>query len=546
MSYSETWGTPYDPHSYVSSWASEDDTNHNALVNLEAPASRPELLGLIEDVLEEEDQLSRRAKWAKVHDYYHQQAALLPLWGRRIVAIVNTRLSGYQAGHQQFDFPVHRLVPVEGSNKVTISPGAQTGRFESVGHMNPHTYRPNEFFSNNWVYEGLVSYGEEGQILPSLAQSWTVKDTADGGSKCTFQLRPNVSFHDGSSWNCQAAKMNIDHVFAGELKEPVWHGWYGVPKYLKNWKCASDMELIMTTSTKFYPFLQELTFIRPLRFLSPNAFSKGNSSDLYTANSCDVGWGTIESDDGTKVTCTGISNITGTGPFAFVSRKENEMSEGNTVDDEVIFKRNENYWGGVPAIEELKVVRYEKPEEIKAALLNGALDIMWGDGILPATDITEIVTRTMDGSNSDLSVFIGEDIQNVVLVLNTGTSPLDDINTRKAVIHAINKKRLIEKELGGILDPVDNVFPRSMPYCDVDLTPHWDYDIEKAILLSCNQDENFAVSSSSSNANQNIAIGVVVGLAFLCLALFLVAVIYVRKSKALRAELKRSEGAIQA
>ena len=139
MSYSETWGTPYDPHSYVSSWASEDDTNHNALVNLEAPASRPELLGLIEDVLEEEDQLSRRAKWAKVHDYYHQQAALLPLWGRRIVAIVNTRLSGYQAGHQQFDFPVHRLVPVEGSNKVTISPGAQTGRFESVGHMNPHT-----------------------------------------------------------------------------------------------------------------------------------------------------------------------------------------------------------------------------------------------------------------------------------------------------------------------------------------------------------------------------------------------------------------------
>ena len=85
-----------------------------------------------------------------------------------------------------------------------------------------------------------------------------------------------------------------------------------------------------------------------------------------------------------------------------------------------------------------------------------------------------------------------------------------------------------------------------MPYCDVDLTPHWDYDIEKAILLSCNQDENFAVSSSSSNANQNIAIGVVVGLAFLCLALFSVAVIYVRKSKALRAELKRSEGAIQA
>ena len=92
--------------------------------------------------------------------------------------------------------------------------------------------------------------------------------------------------------------MNLDHVLAGALIEPVWHGWYGVPKYIKDWKCAGDddMELIMTTSTKFYPFLQELSFIRPLRFLSPNAFAEGADSDPYTANSCERGWGTLESD----------------------------------------------------------------------------------------------------------------------------------------------------------------------------------------------------------------------------------------------------------
>ncbi len=197
-------------------------------------------------------------------------------------------------------FPCSQACALSGSKTVTISPGALTGRFQTVGNMDPHTYNPNEFFSNNWLYEGLVSYGPDGTILPALAESWTITDTPSGGQQYSFKLRPSVKFHDGAEWNCQAAKMNLDHVLAGALVEPVWHGWYGVPKHIEDWKCAgdddNDMELIMTTSTKFYPFLQELSFIRPLRFMSPNAFAEGANSDPYTANSCERGWGTLESE----------------------------------------------------------------------------------------------------------------------------------------------------------------------------------------------------------------------------------------------------------
>ena len=81
LSFSETWGTPYDPHSYVSAWEAEDNANHNALIGLEAPDSREELLALVEDVLQEEDPRTRQTKWNGVHDYYHRQAMMLPLWG---------------------------------------------------------------------------------------------------------------------------------------------------------------------------------------------------------------------------------------------------------------------------------------------------------------------------------------------------------------------------------------------------------------------------------------------------------------------------------
>ena len=107
----------------------------------------------------------------------------------------------YRHGEQQFDYPLHRIQVLSGSKTITVAPGAQTGLFKTVGRLDAHSYRPNEFFSNNWVYEGLVSYGPDGVILPALAESWT--ETATGA---VFKLRTGVKFHDGEDWNCAAAK----------------------------------------------------------------------------------------------------------------------------------------------------------------------------------------------------------------------------------------------------------------------------------------------------------------------------------------------------
>ncbi|MGK3735458.1 MAG: hypothetical protein ACI8RD_005879 [Bacillariaceae sp.] len=156
LSFSETWGSPYDPHSYASGWIARDEGHNQAFSSFDSPSSRDELFEKIERVLQEEDHKSRSTQWEEIHNYYHQQATMLPLWGKRIPTVMNNRLTGYEMGNQQFDYPVHKLIPLTGSNTVTIAPGAQTGLFQTVGRLDPHTYRPNEFFSNNWVYESLV------------------------------------------------------------------------------------------------------------------------------------------------------------------------------------------------------------------------------------------------------------------------------------------------------------------------------------------------------------------------------------------------------
>jgi hypothetical protein len=51
----------------------------------------------------------------------------------------------------------------------------------------------------------------------------------------------------------------------------------------------------------------------------------------------------------------------------------------------------------------------------------------------------------------------------------------------------VDKAAIIKKELAGLADPVDSLFPKNAPYCGVDLTPKWDYDFEMAQFL-CGED----------------------------------------------------------
>merc|ERR1712050_477072 len=86
---------------------------------------------------------------------------------------------------------------------------------------------------------------------------------------------------------------------------------------------------------------------------------------------------------------------------------------------------------------------------------------------------------------SQFREFLGPPIMNRIVIMNSNKVPTNDLTLRKVIMHAVNKAAIIDKELSGLAEPVDALFPKNAPYCDVDLTPRWDYDIEKAELLRC-------------------------------------------------------------
>ncbi|MFP3415877.1 ABC transporter substrate-binding protein, partial [Bacillus sp. SIMBA_074] len=54
---------------------------------------------------------------------------------------------------------------------------------------------------NYQVLDTLVAFNEKMEIVPRLAESWTV---SDDGKTWTFKLRQGVTFHDGTPFNADA------------------------------------------------------------------------------------------------------------------------------------------------------------------------------------------------------------------------------------------------------------------------------------------------------------------------------------------------------
>ena len=148
----------------------------------------------------------------------------MPLTAKRQTAVTNKRVGGFEFGYLEFDLPLANLAPVM-DDTLTITTGTQQGFFKTgddVGELNAHDYKPGEFVTNDFIYEGLTEWDgahtegmdgiagtDDDFVKPSLATSWTTNyDALVAGTatryEITFTLRSGVTFHDGAPWNAAA------------------------------------------------------------------------------------------------------------------------------------------------------------------------------------------------------------------------------------------------------------------------------------------------------------------------------------------------------
>ena len=67
------------------------------------------------------------------------------------------------------------------------------------------------------IFNALVKYGTDFSLQPDLAQSWEIKND---GKQIVFKLRPGVKFHDGTPFDANAVKWNIEHRLDPAVASP--------------------------------------------------------------------------------------------------------------------------------------------------------------------------------------------------------------------------------------------------------------------------------------------------------------------------------------
>jgi peptide/nickel transport system substrate-binding protein len=133
----------------------------------------------------------------------------------------------------------------------------------------------------------------------------------------------------------------------------------------------------------------------------------------------------------------------GTGPYLLESWASGE---------EIVFARNDGYWGE-PALTERLVFRWSEPAGRLEALQNGEVD-----GI-DTPDNTDAVIH-----DSRLQLVPRTGLNHVLLGMNNRFAPFDDVRVRQAVALAVDRQRLVDHVYGPGTEAASHFSPCGLEY----------------------------------------------------------------------------------
>jgi peptide/nickel transport system substrate-binding protein len=259
------------------------------------------------------------------------------------------------------------------------------------------------------LFTGLTRFDENGEVVPSLAQTWIVADT---GITYTFQLRPDAKWDDGVSVTAD------DVIFTTSLlKDPAFPGrpdlgrlWQSVVvNKIDNW----TVEFVLRQP--YAPFLDVTTIgLLPRHILS----------------------GTVAAN---------LPNI----PFN-VSPKSNgpwkvvETSHANNRIASMALEPNTYFFGPKPQIARLVLRYYTSSQALFDAFRSGDVDGMAN---------LALENQRQAEQRNDVDIHIARQASYVALLINhrkdSGALALTDKAVRQALMFALDREAIVRNVLEG-------------------------------------------------------------------------------------------------
>jgi peptide/nickel transport system substrate-binding protein len=318
------------------------------------------------------------------------------------------------------------------------------------------------------IYDMLLRFKDEStEVEPGLAESW---DISQDGLEYTLHLRQGVKFHDGTGFNAEAVKFNLDRQI--DPNHP-YHDTGEFPYAEFTWGMVQSVDVVdeytvkFTLKDRFAPFLNHLA-MHPAAMASPAAIQKyGRDFSI---------------------------NPVGTGPFKFVSW---------TPGVEVVLEKNPDYWRGAPNIDQVIyrpiIEDQSRLTELEAGTVNFIVNI-------PPDDLARLK------QDARFTAVEQPGMHTWWVAFNHTRPPFDDVRVRQAMNYAVNKQAIVDNILKGTGTLAINPLPPVVWSYTEDIQ-RYDYNPEKAkqLLAEAGYPDGFScvfwLPESGSGMQQPVAMG---------------------------------------
>jgi peptide/nickel transport system substrate-binding protein len=336
----------------------------------------------------------------------------------------------------------------------------------------------------NLIFNTLVRKNESFDYVGELAKDI---NTSPDGTKITFLLRDNVSFHNGKPFTSADVKYTFDELFkSNSYKSKAFFETVPTGKDLCDTSSGVDPNSVSKSDkpaeTKTLPHILSIETPDAKSVVFTIACSTLKNQLLSNLVAIPIiPEGTVAQQKDQPV---------GSGPFKFVSFDASQ----NTVE----LQANENYWEGGPKVAKVRIKTVTDASALQAELQTGGVDVAPNPSNLPPDTINALNSSpTLKVDQSD-----GSNIQ--YLVFNTQSAPLNNVKVRQAIGYAIDRQKIVSVLLFDQAKVAHSILPpQSWAYSP---GVEYKYDPEKAKQLlteSGYKREPIVFKYSSGNAYVN-------------------------------------------
>lgn len=299
-------------------------------------------------------------------------------------------------------------------------------------HLDPH--KSSNGISNqitNEMYECLLSFDENTNVVPMLAKEWSV---SEDGKAYTFILNEGITFHDGEPFNAEAVKAVYERGLADDSLT--------LKRTIATWEDVtvdSEYQVTIHLTEPNNTFINKIT---QFRMVSPKAMAMENASDYLAKNSA------------------------GTGPFKLVDRVDGGYTK---------MVPYENYWREGSTVDSLTFQVVPEDASRIAMLQTGEADIITP---VPVTDVALIE------NDESIIIDVAPATTYRYVTLNTewalpdGRKPFADKRVRQACNWAFDSEAYAKVVFNGYAKVPTSIFSDSIYYY-AEQTPYT-ADVEKA------------------------------------------------------------------